>query len=383
MPPQDDDGHGTHIAGTVAATLNNDVGISGVAPGTSIMPVKVLDAKGVGRDSTVAAGIRWATDHGARIVNMSFGGNQVSPVLTDAVTYAASRGVVLVVAAGNDAGSEPNYPAASAPAIAVAATNRQDQRPAFSNYGTWVHLAAPGTSILNTFWDGASTYRTLSGTSMAAAHVSGVAALLLSVASDLTPPEVDDILRATADPVVDPGLGAGRLNAARAVASALARPPGAGPASPGLPSPPGAAAASPGLTSPPAAPSPATATPRPTPPEPVSTPVPPGLLEVTDVTSRTVSLRWQPSSGPNLIDYAVYQCNESGGSCSVAAVRGPSITSMTLTGLAPETSYRFYVQARNTAGSSGSSNTVTIRTRAEPTPIIFHGLVGPFIPDGL
>jgi thermitase len=217
--PMDDSGHGTHVAGTIAATSNNAQGIAGVASGVSIMPIKVLNSRGAGRDSRVAQGIRWAVDNGARVVNMSFGGPQISPALSDAVEYATSRGVVLVVAAGNEGSDAPNYPGASDPVIAVAATNQNDARAVFSNYGSWVDLAAPGTSIVSTFWNGESTYRTGTGTSMAAPHVSGVIALLLSVQPSLSPEEIDSILKSTADPLPDEDVGAGRVNASRAVAA--------------------------------------------------------------------------------------------------------------------------------------------------------------------
>src|SRR5581483_6131225 len=117
----------------------------------------------------------------------------------------------------------PTYPAATDPVIAVAATDQQDRRAGYSNYGDWIDIAAPGTGIWSTYWAGASTYRADTGTSMAAPHVSGVIALMLSLRPALTPSDVETILRATADPVTDSGLGAGRLNAARAVAAVAAR----------------------------------------------------------------------------------------------------------------------------------------------------------------
>ncbi|MBM2809297.1 MAG: peptidase and subtilisin kexin sedolisin [Chloroflexi bacterium] len=217
--PMDDSGHGTHVAGTIAATANNSTGIAGVASGVSIMPIKVLNSRGAGRDSRVAQGIRWAVDHGANIVNMSFGGQDISPVLSEAVEYASSSGVVLVVAAGNEGGSEPNYPGATDSAIAVAATNSRDRRAMFSNYGSWVDIAAPGTQIVSTYWDGASTYRAGTGTSMATPHVTGVIALMLSLKPGLSPAEVEEILKANADPLPDDDVGSGRVNAARVLAS--------------------------------------------------------------------------------------------------------------------------------------------------------------------
>lgn len=233
--PQDDGGHGTHVAGTIAATLNNNIGIAGVAPGVSIMPIKVLRSNGSGRDSNVAAGIRWATDSGARVINMSFTGTDASPALSEAVAYAASHNVVLVAAAGNERSSAPTYPAATEWAIAVAATETSDRRAFFTNYGNWIDVAAPGTRIVSTYWERGSTYQTDSGTSMASAHVSGVVALLLSVRPSLTLSEIEGILKATADPNDDAELGAGRVNAARALAAALQGPPPA--PSPTLPMP--------------------------------------------------------------------------------------------------------------------------------------------------
>ncbi|HZT05656.1 MAG TPA: S8 family peptidase [Chloroflexota bacterium] len=223
--PQDDGGHGTHVAGTIAATINNGMGIAGIAPGVSIMPIKVLKADGSGKDSTVAAGMRWAIDHGARIINMSFSGAEVSPALTEAVAYAQSKNVLLVVAAGNEGSSDPTFPAATDPVIAVGATDQADHRAYYSNFGDWIDIAGPGTNILSTYWDGTSTYRTDTGTSMAAPHVTGVIALLLSLHPEYSIPEVEAILRSTADPIGDSGLGAGRVNAARAVAAAAQLPP--------------------------------------------------------------------------------------------------------------------------------------------------------------
>ncbi len=219
QPPQDDGGHGTHVAGTIAATINNSQGVAGVAPGTSIMPIKALKANGSGKDSTVAQGVRWAADNGARIINMSFGGTEISPVLTESVAYAARKGVITVVAAGNEGVETPSYPAATSPNISVAATDQGDHRGAYSNYGDWIVISAPGSGIWSTFWAGQSSYRIDNGTSMAAPHVSGVIALMLSVRPNLTIPEITTILKTTADPVPEPGSGAGRVNAAKALAA--------------------------------------------------------------------------------------------------------------------------------------------------------------------
>lgn len=219
LPPQDDGGHGTHVAGIIAATINNGMGTAGVAPGVSIMPIKALKANGSGKDTNVATGVRWAADNGARIINMSFGGTEVSQVLTEAVNYAARKGIVTVVAAGNEGVDTPSYPAATEPNIAVAATDQNDRRGSYSNYGSWIVISAPGSRIWSTSWSGQSSYRVDNGTSMAAPHVSGVIALMLSLRPEMTIAEITETLRATADPLPDPGTGAGRVNAARAVAA--------------------------------------------------------------------------------------------------------------------------------------------------------------------
>ena len=232
-PPHDDSGHGTHIAGTIAANSNNNIGIAGVASNVSILPAKVLDQSGFGLERNVAAGVRWAVDNGASVINMSFVGNASGATLEEAMCYAAERGVVVVAAAGNESRTDPTYPAALEPVLAVAATNSGDGRAPFSNHGDWIDIAAPGVRILSTYWNGTSTYKVTRGTSLAAAHVSGTIALMRSVHPGLTIGEVEAILKSTADPTVDAGLGAGRLNTARAVTVAreLARTP-AQPATP-------------------------------------------------------------------------------------------------------------------------------------------------------
>jgi thermitase len=251
-PPQDDNGHGTHVAGTIAASLNNNIGIAGVAPSVLIMPVKVFGRTGRGTDESVAAGVYWAVDHGAWVVNMSFGpassGTQPTPLVEEAIQYANGLGAVVVLAAGNRGASEPPTLSESPGVISVAATMPNDARAPFSNHGPWVHLGAPGTGILSTFFDGTSTYRAESGTSVAAPYVSGVAALLLSVRPWLKPADVDRILRTTADSLPGQDVGAGRLNAGRAVAAAKEMPI-AGPAPIGSPDPaPGTAEVSTALT---------------------------------------------------------------------------------------------------------------------------------------
>jgi subtilisin family serine protease len=216
---QDDYGHGTHVAGIAAAAANNGTGITGVAPGARIMPIKVLDQFGTGWYSDIAAGIIYAADNGARVINLSLGGTEDSQTLRAAVDYARSRGALVVAATGNK-GEPVLYPAAYEPVLAVAATDQSDQVAYFSNRGPQVDVAAPGVDIYST-WPWVTGYFTKSGTSMAAPHVSGVAALLRSERPDLSVDQIAQIITSTAHDVADPGwdavTGWGRIDAFAAV----------------------------------------------------------------------------------------------------------------------------------------------------------------------
>ena len=210
----DDFGHGTHVAGIAAASTNNQTGISGISWGSRILPVKVLDEWGSGWYSDIAAGIIYAADNGAQIINLSLGGEQPSDLLHSAVDYAHNHGALVIAATGNSGGAVL-YPAAYDPVLAVAATDENDQRPAFSNFGTQVDLAAPGTNIYSTWY--LSNYFTKSGTSMAAPHVSGVAALLWSLKPNLTADAIANALLHSSVDIgpagVDNYTGWGRLSA--------------------------------------------------------------------------------------------------------------------------------------------------------------------------
>lgn len=199
--PMDEEGHGTHVAGTIAAE-NNGTGATGVAYNARIMPVRVLGPNG-GSYSDVADGIRYAVNNGANVINLSLGGNSSSDVVRDAIQYAAEQGVVVVMAAGNSGGSSPHYPAYEATdwGIAVGAVNSSKQMASWSNRAgipALDYVVAPGVGVYSTI--PGNTYATYSGTSMATPHVAGVAALILSANPNLTAAEVESILTQTANP---------------------------------------------------------------------------------------------------------------------------------------------------------------------------------------
>ena len=207
----DDNGHGTHVAGIAAASTDNGVGIAGEAVSSSVMPVKVLDSNGSGTYASIASGIIWAADHGAEVINLSLSGAAYSKTLCDAVSYATSHGAVVVAAAGNDSTSIQEYPAACPGAIGVGATDSNDSLASFSDYGyPDVFVTAPGVSILSTFSGGG--YATLSGTSMAAPFVSGLAALLRGENTARTVADVKRIIAATADKVGSSSYGGDQFN---------------------------------------------------------------------------------------------------------------------------------------------------------------------------
>jgi subtilisin family serine protease len=194
--PSDDYGHGTHVAGLAAAIGNNGIGIAGTSWGARIMPVKVLNSSGLGTYFNAATGIVWATDHGARVINLSLGASESRQILEDAVNYAAARGVLLVGAAGNSGSSSVLYPAAYPAVIAVSATTSSNQRAIFSNYGPQIELAAPGAGIYSLHLGGG--YLTRSGTSMSAPQVSGLAAILLGLPGNASASAVRSQMQASA-----------------------------------------------------------------------------------------------------------------------------------------------------------------------------------------
>jgi len=216
--PMDDNGHGTHVAGIIAAVLNNSVGISGISQ-VKVMAEKGFDWNGTGYEDDLANAIVHAVDQGAKIINMSWGDTANSSLIYHAIRYAYNAGVLLVASAGNDASSKKSYPGAYHEVIAVSATDQSDDPAWFSNYGDWIELAAPGVSIFSTIWD--DSYEYMSGTSMAAPHVAGVTALIWSKFPRITRDQLRMQLRNSADDLGATGFdvyyGYGRVNAMKAL----------------------------------------------------------------------------------------------------------------------------------------------------------------------
>lgn len=227
----DPNGHGTHIAGIIAAVADNGIGVEGVTPGAYILPVRVLGPDGVGDHATIAEGVVWAVDRGADVINLSLGGPESSEALEYAVSYAVERGVAVVAAAGNDGpGSQEVYPAAYPGVVGVAASSFDDSPTLFSSTGPWVDLAAPGLGIVSTLPGGG--YGWLSGSSQAAAFVSGAAASYLSAGGADASRRLVETARDVGPPGRDDGTGWGVVD----LSAALGGPPTDPGASP-LPSP--------------------------------------------------------------------------------------------------------------------------------------------------
>ena len=214
--PFDDNNHGTHVAGTIGAVGDNGIGTVGVCWNVSLMGLKAFNERGNGTVSSAIEAIHFAVANGARVINASWGLDEKSRALEEAVLAAADAGVLIIAAAGNGRTENFSYPAGYESVIAVGATDHKDARAVFSNYGDWVDLAAPGVSILSTLPE--NNYGPENGTSMAAPHVTGVAALVLSRFPDYTRDELRAILINSVDPLVtDRRIGNGRVNAAMAV----------------------------------------------------------------------------------------------------------------------------------------------------------------------
>jgi thermitase len=175
-------GHGTHIAGIIAATANNGIGIAGLAPNARLLNVKVADDEGTVWASSVARGIIWAVNKGAKIINLSLAIPTPTPALEEAVNYAWNKGVVIIAAAGNTGTTVPTYPASCPNVIAVAATDINDSLWDKSNYGDWVNAYVPGVEIFSTLPGNSYGYK--SGTSIATAYTTAVAALMFDTVTD-------------------------------------------------------------------------------------------------------------------------------------------------------------------------------------------------------
>ncbi len=223
--PGDDNAHGTHVTGTIAQSTNNNKGTAGVAFDCSIMPVKVLDKYGTGYDTDIAEGIMFAADNGAAVINLSLGGPSPSTTLENACAYAYNKGVIIICSSGNDGAGTVNYPAGyDAYVIAVGATRYDETLANYSNYGPSLDIVAPGGDLdvdqngdgygdgvlQNTFNPNTRNtsdfgYWFFEGTSQAAPHVSGVAALLIAYGNAVTPDEVRAALQETAEDLGAPG----------------------------------------------------------------------------------------------------------------------------------------------------------------------------------
>jgi type VII secretion-associated serine protease mycosin len=222
--PDDENGHGTHVAGTIAAARNNSVGGTGIAPEANILPVRVLGPLGQGTSSLTAAGIAWAVDNGADVINLSLRGFTPTQVQLDAVNYALANDVLVVAATGNDSLNSPVYPAAYPGVIGVGALTPGRNVPAFSNTGSMVDVVAPGVAIWSSIpsaFNGGVPYVAWDGTSMASPHVAGIAALVRAANPGFTQAQVAARITSTAIDYgaagYDTSFGWGAVDAYRAL----------------------------------------------------------------------------------------------------------------------------------------------------------------------
>ena len=331
----DPQGHGTHVAGIIAAEVGNGVGVEGLVGGARVMPVRVLGADGSGSTAATAQGVVAAVDRGASVLNLSLGGSGDDPVLARAVRYATDHGVLVVAAMGNDgqAGSPTSYPAAYPDVLAVAATDSRDVRGAFSSVGPHADVAAPGVSVLSTYPGG--RYVGMSGTSMATPYAAATAAAVRGVAPALTPAQVTDVLTSTALDLGargrDDAYGSGRVAPVAAVQRAVQ------------------------LTGPTPTPTPAPA-------------VPAAPASVTALAGDArASLRWEAPpalAGAEVTGYEV-RLRATGRTDRVATTPA-DVRSLAVAGLVNATTYSVEVRARSSAGL-GAPATTTVRPVAPAT----------------
>ena len=319
----DNDGHGTLAAGVAVARGNNSVGVASYCWGCTLMPVKVIDSGGAGSVSTVAAGITWATDHGARVISLSLGFTASSSTLLNAVRYAHDRNVVVVAAAGNYGTTALVYPAAYSEVLSVAGTTSTDQLYSWSSYGSWVKLAAPGCN----YTTGRSAwYGNFCGTSSAAPALAGIAALAISYAPSATNTQIEQALETSSVPIGS-GVQYGRVDAAKTIELLGGAPTGSAPAN-------------------------------------TSAPSIAGSVQVGQTLAGSAG-SWSGST-PLAYAYHWQRCNSSGSGC--AEIVGATVSSY-VPGLADvDATLRLAVTTSNTYGSSTASSAVTVTVATAPAP---------------
>ncbi|MCB9058625.1 MAG: S8 family serine peptidase [Calditrichae bacterium] len=212
-------GHGTQVAGIIAATDNNTIGICGIAPGVKVMNLRAGTASGYLEEDDVAKAIVYAIENGASIINMSFGDIALSRFLKDVIQYAYEKGIVMVASSGNSATNETHFPSGLSQTISVGASTENDGLAGFSNFGNTIDLVAPGTEMVSTAVG--NTYNSVNGTSFSAPVVSAVAALILSENNTATVEQIRNILKSSSDDILyngwDSYSGAGRVNAGKSL----------------------------------------------------------------------------------------------------------------------------------------------------------------------
>jgi serine protease len=334
--PTDDNGHGSHVCGTVAQSTNNSVGVTGIAYNCSIMPVKVLNASGSGTYTQIIDGIYWAVDHGADIINMSLGGSSGSSALQNACEYAWNNGVVVVCAAGNDSSSAPHYPSYYSVCISVSAIDSADGLASYSNYGSSIDICGPGGDTVdrngdgyidgvlqNTFDSSGDGYFFYYGTSMACPHVAGVAASVWAIDPGLTNTEVRNILETTAEDLGSSGwdqyFGHGLVDAYAACIEAGGTPD-------------------------------------------IDPPVISNVQAV-DITHNSATITWTTDEPATSVVY--YGLTTSYG--STESVSGYTTShSVTLTGLSAETLYHYKVESSDSSSNTAQSGDYTFTTSEQP-----------------